>query len=232
MFSNFNKKKLDELITNSKINLSAKRVNEKLIANAFRFALDAHKNDKRASGEPYFTHPYEVALILAKEIPIDDVAIAAALLHDVVEDTEFTIKDIKAEFGDAVAEIVDGATQIEGLFENYELKQIESYKKMLLSMTSDLRVMLIKFADRLHNLRTLEFLSNTRQYRMAQETLDIYAPLAHRFGLSKLKSELEDLSFKYLNRKEYDEIANHIKDKKRERERFLKKFIEPIRETY
>lgn len=231
MFSNFYKKKLDELLTNAKISLSSKKVNEKLITNAFRFALDAHKNDKRASGEPYFTHPFEVAFILAKEIPIDDITIAAALLHDVIEDTEFTIKDIKAEFGNEVAELVDGATQIEGLVENYELKQIESYKKMLLSMTSDMRVMLIKFADRLHNLRTLEFLSNKRQYRMAQETLDIYAPLAHRFGLSKLKCELEDLSFKYLNRKNYDNIANHIKDKKRERERFLKKFIEPIRES-
>ncbi len=229
MLSNFYKKKLDELIGSAKISLSAKRVNDKLISNAFRFALDAHKNDKRESGEPYFTHPYEVALILAKEIPIDDTTIAAALLHDVVEDTKFTIKDIKAEFGDTVAEIVDGATQIEGLTENYELKQIESYKKMLLSMTSDLRVMLIKFADRLHNLRTLEFLSSARQLRMAQETLDIYAPLAHRFGLSILKSELEDLSFKYLNRKEYDRIAAHIKEKKRERERFLKKFIEPIK---
>ncbi len=229
MLSNFYKKKLDELIGSARISLSAKRVNDKLISNAFRFALDAHKNDKRESGEPYFTHPYEVALILAKEIPIDDTTIAAALLHDVVEDTMFTIKDIKAEFGDTVAEIVDGATQIEGLTENYELKQIESYKKMLLSMTSDLRVMLIKFADRLHNLRTLEFLSSARQLRMAQETLDIYAPLAHRFGLSILKSELEDLSFKYLNRKEYDRIAAHIKEKKRERERFLKKFIEPIK---
>ncbi|MCU0373000.1 MAG: bifunctional (p)ppGpp synthetase/guanosine-3',5'-bis(diphosphate) 3'-pyrophosphohydrolase [Ignavibacteria bacterium] len=229
ILSNFYKKKLDELITNAKINLSSKRVNEKLISDAFKFALEAHKNEKRASGEPYFTHPYEVALILAKEIPIDDITIAAALLHDVVEDTKFTVRDIKEEFGGTVAEIVDGATQIEGLTENYELKQIESYKKMLLSMTSDLRVMLIKFADRLHNLRTLEFLSNTRQFRLAQETLDIYAPLAHRFGLSLLKSELEDLSFKYLNREEYDRIANHIKDKKRERERFLKKFIEPIK---
>lgn len=229
MLSNFYKKKLDELLGSARISLSAKRVNDKLISNAFRFALDAHKNDKRESGEPYFTHPYEVALILAKEIPIDDTTIAAALLHDVVEDTMFTIKDIKAEFGDTVAEIVDGATQIEGLTENYELKQIESYKKMLLSMTSDLRVMLIKFADRLHNLRTLEFLSSARQLRMAQETLDIYAPLAHRFGLSILKSELEDLSFKYLNRKEYDRVAAHIKEKKRERERFLKKFIEPIK---
>ncbi len=231
MLSNFYKKKQDELINFAKISLSSKRVNEKLIMNAFRFALEAHKNDKRESGEPYFTHPYEVALILAKEMPIDDTTIAAALLHDVVEDTKFTIKDIKAEFGDTVAEIVDGATQIEGLTENYELKQIESYKKMLLSMTSDMRVMLIKFADRLHNLRTLEFLSSARQLRMAQETLDIYAPLAHRFGLSVLKSELEDLSFKYLNRKEYDRIAAHIKEKKRERERFLKKFIEPIKEN-
>lgn len=231
MFSNFYKKKLDELLSSAKVSLSSRKVNEKLISNAFRFALDAHKNDKRQSGEPYFTHPFEVALILAKEIPIDDITIAAALLHDVIEDTEFTIEDVNAEFGSEVAEIVDGATQIEGLVENYELKQIESYKKMLLSMTSDLRVMLIKFADRLHNLRTLEFLSNKRQYRMAQETLDIYAPLAHRFGLSKLKTELEDLSFKYLNRNEYDKIANRIKDKKRERERFLKKFIEPIKEN-
>lgn len=231
MLSNFYKKKLDELVSNAKINLSSKKVNERLISQAFRFALDAHRNDKRESGEPYFSHPYEVALILAKEIPIDDITIAAALLHDVVEDTKFSIQDIRAEFGETVAEIVDGATLIEGIFENYELKQIESYKKMLLSMTSDLRVMLIKFADRLHNLRTLEFLSNPRQMRMAQETLDIYAPLAHRFGLSQLKSELEDLSFKFLDRNSYDEIANTIKDKRRERERFIKKFIHPIKEA-
>jgi GTP diphosphokinase / guanosine-3',5'-bis(diphosphate) 3'-diphosphatase len=231
MLSNYYRKKLDELLQSCKINLSTKKVDENLITNAFRFALDAHKNDKRASGEPYFSHPYEVALIVAKEIPLDDISVAAALLHDVVEDTKFTIKDLQAEFGNEVAEIVDGATQIEGLTENYELKQIESYKKMLLSMTSDIRIMLIKFADRLHNLRTLEFLSNTRQYRMAQETLEIYAPLAHRFGLSNVKSELEDLSFKYLDRKSYDEIANKLKEKKREREKFVKRFIEPLKEA-
>ncbi len=230
MLTNYYKKKLDELLTASRVNLSSKKVNERLISDAYRFALEAHKNDKRQSGEPYFTHPYEVALITAKEIPIDDITIAAALLHDVVEDTKFTIKDIKAEFGDNVAEIVDGASQIEGLSENYELKQVESYRKMLLSMTSDLRVMIIKFADRLHNLRTLEFLPNERQLRMARETLDIYAPLAHRFGLSKLKSELEDLSFKHLDRKSYDQIANRLKDKKKERDKFIKKFIEPIKE--
>lgn len=231
MLSNYYRKKLDELLQSCKINLSTKRVDENLITNAFRFALEAHKNDKRASGEPYFSHPYDVALIVAKEIPLDDISVAAALLHDVVEDTKFTIKDLQAEFGNEVAEIVDGATQIEGLTENYEMKQIESYKKMLLSMTSDIRIMLIKFADRLHNLRTLEFLPNTRQYRMAQETLEIYAPLAHRFGLSNVKSELEDLSFKYLDRKSYDEIANKLKEKKREREKFVRKFIEPIKDA-
>lgn len=231
MLSNYYRKKLDELLQLCRANLSTKKINENLITNAFRFALEAHKNDKRVSGEPYFSHPYEVALIVAKEIPLDDISVAAALLHDVVEDTKFTIKDLLAEFGNEVAEIIDGATQIEGLAENYELKQIESYKKMLLSMTSDIRIMLIKFADRLHNLRTLEFLPNTRQYRMAQETLEIYAPLAHRFGLSNVKSELEDLSFKYLDRKAYDEIANKIKEKKRERERFIKKFIEPVKDA-
>ena len=230
MLSNFYKKQLDNLLQDCRNNLSTKKINENLITNAFKFALEAHRNDKRASGEPYFSHPYEVATIVAKEIPLDDISVAAALLHDVVEDTKFTIKDIEAEFGAEVAEIVDGATQIEGIFENYELKQIESYKKMILSMTSDIRVMLIKFADRLHNLRTVEFLNNARQVRMAQETLEIYAPLAHRFGLSNVKSELEDLSFKCLDRKSYDDIANKIKEKKREREKFIKRFIEPIRE--
>ncbi len=230
MFSTFYKKKLDELLYYSHRNLPVTPANDKLITNAFRLAYEAHKNDKRASGEPFFSHPYDVALILAKEIPLDAVSIAAALLHDVVEDTKFTLNDIRAEFGDEVAEIVNGATKIEGMFENYEMKQVESYKKMLLSMTSDIRVILIKFADRLHNLRTLEFLSTSKQLRLAQETLEIYAPLAHRFGLSSVKTELEDLSFKFLDRKAYDEIAKKLKEKKREREKFIKKFIEPINE--
>ena len=230
MFSTLYKKKLDELLYHSHRNLPSSLANDKLITNAFKFAYEAHKNDKRASGEPFITHPYDVALILAKEIPLDAVSIAAALLHDVVEDTKFTIKDIKAEFGDEVADIVNGATKIEGMFENYEMKQVESYKKMLLSMTSDIRVILIKFADRLHNLRTLEFLSTAKQLRLAQETLEIYAPLAHRFGLSSVKTELEDLSFKYLDRKFYDEIAKKLKEKKKEREKFIRKFIEPIKE--
>lgn len=230
MLSNYNKKKLDELLAQCRANISASNLDENLISKAFKFSVEAHKNDKRISGEPYFSHPYEVAMILATEIPLDDVSIAAALLHDVVEDTKFNIKDIKAEFGDQVAEIVDGATKMDGIFENYELQQVESYKKLLLSMTSDIRVMLIKFADRLHNLRTLEFLSNPKQIRMAQETLEIYAPFAHRFGLSKVKTELEDLSFKYLERKAYDAIAKNLKEKKKEREKFIRKFIQPIQE--
>lgn len=230
MFSTFYKKKLDELLYHSHKNLPSTLANDKLITRAFRFAYEAHKNDKRASGEPFISHPYDVALILAKEIPLDSVSIAAALLHDVVEDTSFTLKDIKAEFGDEIAEIVNGATKIQGMFENYEMKQVESYKKMLLSMTSDIRVILIKFADRLHNLRTLEFLSSAKQIRLAQETLEIYAPLANRFGLSSVKSELEDLSFKYLDKKAYDEIAKRLKEKKKEREKFIRKFIEPIKD--
>lgn len=228
MISNFYRKKLDELLANCKKNITSVKVNENLITNAYRFALEAHKNDRRASGEPYVSHPYEVAMILANEMPIDDISVASALLHDVVEDTKFTIKDIRAEFGDEVAEIVDGATQIEGIFENYEVKAVESFKKLLLSMTSDVRTILVKFADRLHNLRTLDFLPPSRQVRIAQETLEIFAPFAHRFGLSNIKTEMEDLSFKYLNKQLYDEIARKLKERKKEREKFIKKFVEPI----
>jgi len=230
MLSNFYKKKLEELLINCRKNLPSNKIKEEVISKAFKFALEAHRNDKRASGEPYFSHPYEVALIIAREIPLDDISVSAALLHDVVEDTKFTIKDLREEFGNEIAEIVDGATKIEGIFDNYELKQIESYKKLLLSMTSDIRVILVKFADRLHNLRTLEFLTETKKMRLAQETIDIYAPFAHRFGLSNVKTELEDLSFKYLNKNEYEEIAKKLKEKKREREKLVKKFIEPIKE--
>ncbi|HPS65996.1 MAG TPA: RelA/SpoT family protein, partial [Ignavibacteria bacterium] len=231
MLSNLNRKKLEELLLNCRKHLNVAKIDENLISNAFRFSLDAHKNDKRLSGEPYFSHPYEVAMILAKEMPIDDISVAAALLHDVVEDTNFTIEDIRAEFGKEVAEIVDGATKMEGIFENYEIKAVESYRKLLFSMTTDIRIILVKFADRLHNLRTLEFLPPSRQVRIAQETLEIFAPFANRFGLSNLKSEMEDLSFKYLDRPVYDELAKKIKEKRRERDKFLKHFIAPIEES-
>ena len=220
------KKKLDDLLAVCRKNL--RTVNEDLIRRAFEFGMDAHKNDIRASGDPFFNHPYEVAMVVAKEIPLDDVSVAAALLHDVAEDTEYEIKDIRQEFGDAIADIVDGATKISDIFRSHEVTQAESYRKLLLSMVNDIRVMLIKFADRLHNMRTLEYLPKERQLRLARETLDIYAPFAHRFGLAKIKWELEDLAFKYLHPAEYEDIAHKLKSRRKERESYIRKFVMPI----
>jgi RelA/SpoT family (p)ppGpp synthetase len=229
MLSTLYKKKLDDLLAICRKNLVD--FNEKLIGDAFKFSLNAHRMDKRASGEPFIVHPYEVASIIAKEIPFDDKTVASALLHDVVEDTKFTYEDLKAEFGESIAEIVDGATKIEGMFENYETKQVENYRKMLLSMSNDIRVILVKFADRLHNMRTLEYLNPERQVRMARETMEIYAPLAHRLGLSRVKIEFEDLAFKYLDRQFYKEISKKVIAKKKEREAYVNKFIQPIKKT-
>lgn len=221
------KKKLDDLLAVCRKNLHS--VDEDLITRAFTLSLEAHKNNLRASGEPYFLHPYEVAMVVAKEIPLDDVSIASALLHDVVEDTDFELKDIRAEFGDAVADIVDGATKITDIFESHEVTQAESYRKLLLSMVNDIRVMLVKFADRLHNMRTLEYLPSEKRLRLAKETIDIYAPFAHRFGLAQIKWELEDLSFKYLHVQEYENIARQLRSKRREREHYINRFVLPIR---
>src|SRR3972149_8230671 len=221
-----NKKMLDDLLNVCRLNLPS--VNEVLITKALEFSIEAHKNDLRASGEPYFTHPYEVALIVAKEFPLDDVTIISTLLHDVVEDTEFNLDLLAKEFGKEVAEIVDGVTKIGGIFKGQEITQAENYRKLLLSMVKDVRVILVKFADRLHKMRTLEYVHPQKQRRIAQETLEIYAPFAHRFGLAQFKWELEDLAFKYLNKVAYDEISNKISAKRNERESFIKKFAEPI----
>jgi RelA/SpoT family (p)ppGpp synthetase len=221
------KEKLDELLNVCRKNLY--RVDEALIRRAFDFGFDAHRHDKRASGEPFFDHPFEVAKIVAKEIPLDDVSVAAALLHDVAEDTDYEIADIRAEFGDTIAGIVDGATKISGVnFASKETSEVENYRKMLLSMVDDIRVMLVKFADRLHNMRTIDFLPPEKQQRIARETLDIYAPFAHRFGLANIKWEMEDLAFKTLHREEYDKIARDLKARRREREHYLNKFAQPI----
>ncbi len=220
------KKKLEDLLAVCRKNL--RTVDEDLIRRAFDFSLEAHKQDLRASGEPYFNHPFEVAMIVAKEIPLDDISVASALLHDVAEDTEYEIKDVKEEFGGTIADIVDGATKITDIFHSHEVTQAESYRKMLLSMVNDIRVMLIKFADRLHNMRTLEYLAEDRRERIAKETLEIYAPFAHRFGLAKIRWEYEDLAFKCLYAKEYEEIARDLKAKRRERESYIKKFVAPI----
>jgi GTP diphosphokinase / guanosine-3',5'-bis(diphosphate) 3'-diphosphatase len=222
-----NKKMLDELLKACRENLPA--VNEPLVIKAFEFCLEAHKNDLRASGEPYSTHPFEAALIVAKEIPLDDITVVSTLLHDVVEDTEFNLDLLVKEFGKEVAEIVDGVTKIGGIFRGQEITQAENYRKMLLSMVKDVRVILVKFADRLHNMRTLEFVNPEKQRRIAQETLEIYAPFAHRFGLGRVKWELEDLAFKYLNKDAYEEIARKIKGKRKEREAYIKKFGDPIK---
>lgn len=227
MLTTLYRKKLDDLLLNCKRNLL--QFDEKLITDAFKFSLNAHRLEKRASGEPFIIHPYEVASIIVKEIPLDSVTVASGLLHDVVEDTEFTYADVKAEFGQSIADIVDGATKIEGMFENYETKQVENYRKMLLSMSNDIRVILVKFADRLHNMRTLEYLSPERQVRMARETMEIYAPLAHRLGLSRVKIEFEDLAFKYLDRVFYNEVAKKVIARKKEREGYVNKFIQPIK---
>ena len=220
------KKKLDDLLLICQKNLP--KMDEGLIRRAFDFGFNAHRHDLRASGEPFFDHPYEVARIVAKEIPLDDVSVAAALMHDVAEDTDYTVKDIREEFGDTIAGIVDGATKISDIFKSHDVTQAESYRKMLLSMVNDIRVMLVKFADRLHNMRTLEYLPPDKQKRMAKETIYIYAPFAHRFGLANIKWELEDLAFKYLYRESYEAVARDIKSRRREREHYIKKFAAPI----
>jgi RelA/SpoT family (p)ppGpp synthetase len=227
MIDNKYKKKLDDLLVVCRKNL--RTVDEDLITRAFSLSLEAHKNNLRASGEPYFIHPYEVAMVVAKEIALDDVSVASALLHDVVEDTDFELKDVRAEFGDAVADIVDGATKITDIFESHEVTQAESYRKLLLSMVNDIRVILIKFADRLHNMRTLEYLPSEKRLRLAKETLEIYAPFAHRFGLAQIKWELEDLSFKNLHPREYEQIARQLRSKRREREHYINRFVQPIK---
>ncbi|MFZ1684534.1 MAG: HD domain-containing protein, partial [Candidatus Zixiibacteriota bacterium] len=169
-----------------------------LVRRAYEFSDHAHAGQKRTSGEPYVEHCLEVAFILA-ELHMDSTTIAAGLVHDVVEDTTITLEDIRREFGDEVADLVDGVTKIGAVhFNSVEEQQVEYFRKMLLSMAKDIRVILIKLADRLHNMRTLEPLPPEKRIRIAQETRDVYCPLAHRLGINKTKQELEDLCFKYL----------------------------------
>lgn len=221
-------KDLAFLLSEGKQNLA--RFNPDLIERAFRFCVKAHEKDVRLSGEPYYTHPANVALIVMREIPLDDVSVVAALLHDVVEDTAFTLKDVRAEFGAEVAEVVDGATKISDVFKSREITQAENYRKLLLSLVNDVRVILVKFADRLHNMRTIDSLPRERQERLARETMEIYAPFAHRFGLGNMKWELEDLSFKVLNRDAYDDIQLRVNKSRRELQETIERFAAPIAE--
>lgn len=204
------------------------KANTDMIYIAYRFALNAHKDVKRRSGEPYIIHPVQTAYIAA-QLEMDAVAISAALLHDVIEDTPYTFADIEAFFGRNVAEIVDGVTKLAKIqYSSREERQMENLRKMFLAMAKDIRVVIIKLIDRLHNLRTLDFQSGEKQLEKAKETLDIYSPLAHRLGISKIKTELEDLSLKYLDPVAYEEIRNGISQKKEEREKYVVTIIESL----
>src|SRR5271169_3873801 len=206
-----------------------------VIRKAWDFCLEHHKGQKRASGEPYVLHPLEVAQVLA-EMKLDSTAIAAGLLHDAVEDTPVTTEDITAKFGEQVAHIVEGVTKIDKIqFANREDRQAENVRKMLLAMVSDVRVVLIKLADRLHNMRTLEHLAPEKQQSIARETLDIYAPLAHRLGMGKVRGELEDLSFRYVDPFTYEQVHEAVEARRKEGELFLSGveglLIEKLREN-
>lgn len=202
-----------------------------LINKAFNFARQAHKGIRRRSGEPYIMHPIAVAQISCEEIGLGSTSICAALLHDVVEDTDYTVEDIRNIFGDKIALIVDGLTKISGgIFGDHASAQAENFKKLLLTMSEDIRVILIKIADRLHNMRTLGSMIPSKQYKIAGETLYIYAPLAHRLGLNKIKTELEDLSFKHEHPEEYREIQAKIERTQAERDLVFDEFTAPIRE--
>lgn len=206
------------------------KMDRDLIERAFKLTFLSHDGVVRASGEPYYYHPLAVAEIIAAEIGMDDVSVAAALLHDTVEDTEVSLDDIEQEFGPVVRKLIDGLTKISDVFKSKGVKQAETFMKLLMYMADDLRVVLIKFADRLHNMRTIHHLPRNKQLSIATETTELYAPLAHRFGLHKLKSELEDLSFKTTDPNGYKFIARKLRERKDDREKFIAEFMEPIRE--
>ncbi len=207
-----------------------KPVNKKLVRKAFNLAVDAHKDMRRKSGEPYIYHPLEVARITAGEIGLGTTSVICALLHDVVEDSEYTLADIRTSFGDTVTRIIDGLTKIGEIFEHPSSSaQAVNFRKMLLTLSVDVRVILIKLADRLHNMRTLDAMSRDKQLKIASETLYLFAPLAHRLGLHAIKSELEDLSLKFLEPEIFNTIYKRLEESRPERKRFINKFIYPIK---
>src|SRR5438067_10343266 len=201
-----------------------------IVRKAYDFSQKYHLGQTRASGEPYLVHPVEVACVLA-EMKLDPVAIAAGRLHDSVEDTSVTIVDIRKEFGEQVAHIVEGVTKISKIdFASSEERQAENVRKMVLAMVDDIRVVLIKLADRLHNMRTLEHLPAERQQQIARETLDIYAPIAHRLGMGKIRGELEDLGFRYVDPIGYQQVHEAVEARRKAGEQFLAKIEEILRE--
>lgn len=200
------------------------------IRKAFEVAVEAHKEMRRKSGEPYIYHPIAVAQICAEEIGLGTIGIVCALLHDTVEDTDLTLDDVKGLFGEKVAQIIDGLTKISGVIDNTSSIQAENFRKVLLTMSEDIRVILIKLADRLHNMRTLEHMKRDKQIKIASETLFLYAPLAHRLGLNTIKTELENLGLKYTDTPSYLDIEHRLKESEPERKKFIQKFIDPLKE--
>src|SRR5687768_16768989 len=204
------------------------RLDVDLLARAYRFSDRAHAGQKRSSGDAYVSHCVEVAKILA-ELHLDSVTVASGLIHDVIEDTGVSVEEIDREFGSEIAAIVDGVTKIGNItFRSTQERQVENYRKLLLSVAKDARVILIKLADRLHNMRTLDYLPQEKRRRIAQETRDLYAPLAHRFGMAKVRWELEDLAFKHLEPEEYRALAKLVATKRGEREALIAHLREPL----
>ena len=207
-----------------------KKGDKELVRHAFEMAAEAHKTMRRKSGEPYILHPLAVAMICVEEIGLGVRSTICALLHDTVEDTELGLDDIEREFGTEIAKIVDGLTKISNVMDANSSQQAENFKKILLTLTDDPRVILIKLADRLHNMRTLDSMKREKQLKISSETVWVYTPLAHRMGLYKVKSEMEDLSMKYLEPDKYKEIAQKLAETKSSRTRYINEFIKPLRE--
>ncbi|MFN8886807.1 MAG: RelA/SpoT family protein [Cyclobacteriaceae bacterium] len=202
----------------------------KLIKRAFTISMEAHKNMRRKSGEPYIFHPLSVAEICVEEIGLGTTSIIAALLHDVVEDTDIQLADLQAIFGVKIAKIIDGLTKIRGVFEYGTSAQAENFRKMLFTLSEDVRVILIKLADRLHNMRTLDSMPRNKQLRVSSETIYLYAPLAHRLGLNAIKTELEDLYLRFTDRAVYNDIASKIDETRASRNKFIKQFVQPVKD--
>ncbi|CUP16191.1 bifunctional (p)ppGpp synthetase/guanosine-3',5'-bis(diphosphate) 3'-pyrophosphohydrolase [Clostridium sp. NSJ-49] len=212
----------------NKIKENCTNVDIDLVIKAFKLADEAHKGQKRESGEPYIIHPIDVATILA-ELGMDTSTIVAGLLHDVIEDTDYTYEDIKKIFNEEIANLVSGVTKITKMeYKSKEEQQADNFRKMLLAMANDIRVIIIKLADRLHNMRTLKYMTKEKQKQKARETLDIYAPLAHRLGISKIKWELEDLCLRYLHEDEYYDLVKQIAEKRVERETYISTIIDDL----
>lgn len=204
------------------------KMDQRLIRKAFKFANEAHKGTRRRSGEPYILHPIAVAKIVTYEMGLGSKSVVCALLHDVVEDTDYTIEDIENQFGKKVASIIDGLTKISDVFDNQSSLQAENFRKMLLTLSDDVRVILIKLADRLHNMRTLDSLPPNKQIKVSGETIYLYAPLAHRLGLYAIKTEMEDLSLKYRYPKIYQDLITKVKDNEKKRQIIINTFALPI----